>query len=61
MKIQFTESRELPSGRIVKPGDTFESPKDGTEETLQAYVQNGVAVEVAVAAAKTKEVKPDVN
>lgn len=45
MKIQITQRRELPSGK-VKPGDILEAPKDGTEEELRAYVQNGIAIEV---------------
>lgn len=43
MKIRFTEHRELSGGRIVKPGDTMESPADGTGELLSAYVSNGIA------------------
>jgi len=44
MKITFTQHRELTGGRIVKPDDTLESPKDGTDALLQAYVDNGIAV-----------------
>lgn len=55
MKITFTQVRELPSGRIVNPGETLESPKDGTDETLQAYVNNGVAVVASAADTKAKE------
>jgi hypothetical protein len=43
MKITFTQHREIVNGRIVKPGDTLESPKDATDEQLQAYVDNEVA------------------
>ena len=43
MKITITQHRELIPGRIVKPGDVLESPKDGSEEALQAYVNNQIA------------------
>lgn len=56
MKIRFTQHRELASGKIVQPGDTLESPKDGSDELLQAYVDNGVAVVSGVSEVKPKEV-----
>lgn len=45
MKITFTQHRELAGGRIVRPGDTLESPRDASEELLAAYITNGIAIE----------------
>lgn len=47
MQITFTQYRELAGGRIVRPGDTLEAPRDASEELLAAYVANGIAVESA--------------
>ncbi|OHD20428.1 MAG: hypothetical protein A2Y38_26335 [Spirochaetes bacterium GWB1_59_5] len=57
MKITFTQHRSLAGGKTVNPGDTLESPKDGPDELLQAYVINGIALE-AVEAGKRESDKP---
>jgi hypothetical protein len=63
MKIKFTEHRELAGGKTVKPGDEFESPRDGSDDLLQAYINNGIAVDVfspqSLVPSSKKEVKPD--
>jgi hypothetical protein len=60
MKIKFTQLRELADGRIVNLGDTLESPKDGSDELMQAYVDNGIAVPAAFDP-KPKEVIADAS
>ena len=65
MKITITQYRELPGGRKVKPGDTLESPHDGPDALLTAYVRNGIAAADAPAAPAAepapKEVTEDVQ
>lgn len=55
MKIRIIQHRELAGGKIVQPGDMLESPKDGSDELLQAYVDNCIAVVAGPTEPKVKE------